>query len=51
MQEKILAEIDCTLTEFNGEICYEALQQMSYLEASLYGDTLLIDNSEEFKLK
>lgn len=37
-----MAEIDRTLTEFNGEICYEALQQMSYLEASLYGEFYIL---------
>ncbi|KAM7348482.1 cytochrome P450 308a1 isoform 2-T2 [Cochliomyia hominivorax] len=35
-QNKILLEIDKVLKQYNGQLCYEALQEMTYFEASLY---------------
>lgn len=29
--------MDNILAKYNGELCYEAVQEMTYLEASLYG--------------
>lgn len=37
VQRKLKAEIDQTLSKSNGEITYECLQEMSYLENVLLG--------------
>ncbi|XP_065363327.1 probable cytochrome P450 308a1 [Calliphora vicina] len=35
-QRKVLLEIDEVLKRYNGQLCYDALQEMTYFEASLY---------------
>uniref|UniRef100_A0A1I8M8U8 Cytochrome P450 n=1 Tax=Musca domestica TaxID=7370 RepID=A0A1I8M8U8_MUSDO len=35
-QQKVLNEIDEVLKRYDGKLCYEALQEMSYLEATMY---------------
>lgn len=49
-QQKVLNEIDEVLKRYNGKLCYEALQEMPYLEASLYGKWHLFINTHKHNL-
>ena len=40
IQKKCQDEIDRVLEKYNGELTYEALQDMNYLEAVCYGSII-----------
>lgn len=43
MQARVQQEIDEVLASHGGEMCYEAIQDMSYLGATLYGSCKMIN--------